>query len=170
MASEHSINAVVEIPAGTNTKYEYDSELKIFAIDQENGKNRRIDFLPYPANYGFIPSTLAKPELGGDGDALDVLIIAESLPTGTVIESIPIALLKLIDDGEVDYKIIAIPSKPNLQIVRADTFKKLVADYAALPKVVELWFLHYNPKDESSVEGWGDEKEALEQIKIHLKS
>jgi len=79
MVGENTINVVVEIPAGTNTKYEYDTIQKAFIIDQEDGKDRIIDFLPYPANYGFVPSTLAKIELGGDGDALDVLVLTKSL-------------------------------------------------------------------------------------------
>ncbi len=107
--AETSINVVVEIPAGTNKKYEYNKTANDFLIDKENNKNRVIDFLPYPANYGFIPSTLSNTENGGDGDALDMLLISESLKIGTVIETVPIAILKLIDDGEKEYKIIAVP-------------------------------------------------------------
>ena len=83
--TEQGINVVVEIPAGTNHKIEYDKENKEFVVDQKNGKDRIIDFLPYPGNYGFIPSTYMDPAIGGDGDALDVLVIGESVPTGTVI-------------------------------------------------------------------------------------
>ena len=109
--SEESFNAIIEIPAGTNKKYEYDPNQKKFIVDIENGKERIIDFLPYPANYGFIPSTLSKSDTGGDGDALDVLVMSETLATGTVLEILPIAILKLIDDGETDYKVIAVPKE-----------------------------------------------------------
>ena len=123
--------------------------------------------MPYPANYGFIPSTLSKSDFGGDGDALDVLVISETLATGTVLEVLPIAILKLIDDGETDYKIIAVPIEKNKRIIRATTYTELTTDYPKLLKIIELWFLNYNPKDSSSVDGWGDEKEALNEIKLH---
>jgi len=168
--SEESFNAVVEIPTGTNKKYEYDPNQKEFIVDKENGKERIIDFLPYPANYGFIPSTLSKSDTGGDGDALDILVISEAMTTGTVLEVLPIAILKLIDDGETDYKIIAVPQDKSKRIIRATTYAELTTDYPKLLEIVELWFLNYNPKDSSSVEGWADEQEALNEIKLHLKN
>ena len=103
------LQAVVEIPAGTNKKIEYNTRSMLFEIDKKNGVDRIIDFLPYPGNYGFIPSTYSDPDKGGDADALDVLVIAENMPTGTIVEILPIGVLKLIDNQELDYKIIAIP-------------------------------------------------------------
>lgn len=167
--SEGTFNAVIEIPAGTNTKYEYDPTQKKFIIDMENGKARVIDFLPYPANYGFIPSTLSKSETGGDGDALDVLVISESEPIGAVVQIIPIAILKLVDDGEMDSKIIATPKEKEKQVVHAKTFNQLERDYPKLLEIIGLWFLNYNPTDASTIKGWGNEVEALNEIKLHLK-
>jgi inorganic pyrophosphatase len=57
--------AVIEIAAGTNKKSEYHKTRKTFLIDQRDGKDRIINFLAYPGNYGFIPSTFSEPELGG---------------------------------------------------------------------------------------------------------
>lgn len=168
--SERTFNAVIEIPAGSNAKYEYHPTQKKFVIDQENGKDRIIDFLPYPANYGFIPSTLSKSETGGDGDALDVLVLSASETTGTIVEIIPIALLRLMDDGEKDYKIIAVPQDQNHRIITATTYAGLRTNYSKLLDIIELWFLNYNPKDTSSVEDWGDEQEAIEEIARHLKN
>ena len=87
--SEESFNAVVEIPAGTNKKYEYDPYQKEFIVDMENGKERVINFLPYPANYGFIPSTLSKSDTGGDGDALPASINSFKNPSIFFIKSSP---------------------------------------------------------------------------------
>jgi len=168
--SQSTFNAVIEIPGGTNSKYEYNTDQKKFVIDRENGKERVIDFLPYPANYGFIPSTLSKSDTGGDGDALDVLVISESEPTGTIMEIIPVALLKLIDDGDTDYKVIAVPKDNAKRIIRANTYNELSTDYPKLLDIMELWFLNYNPKDSSSVDGWGDEQEAINEIKRNLKN
>lgn len=169
-AGEGSINCVVEISAGTNKKYEYNNTSKAFLIDKENGQGRIIDFLPYPANYGYIPSTLSKNENGGDGDALDVLVISEALPTGTVVESVPIAVLKLIDDGETDYKVIAVPFEKSIRVISATTYSELSSNYPALLKILELWFLNYNKNDVSTIEGWGNEQEATSEIKHHLNT
>ncbi|WP_209401172.1 inorganic diphosphatase [Pseudozobellia sp. WGM2] len=168
--NEGTVNCVVEIAAGTNKKYEYNPTLNTFVIDQENSQNRIIDFLPYPANYGFIPSTISKEDGGGDGDALDVLVISEALATGTAIESIPIAVLKLIDDGEIDYKVIAVPANKKARVINAISFEEMLSTYPNLLKILELWFLNYNKNDVSLVEGWGNEKEAAQEIKRHLKT
>ena len=111
-AENKAVRAVIEIPAGTNHKLEYDKTAKKFVNDQRNGKDRVIDFLPYVGNYGFVPSTLMDESKGGDGDALDILVLSETLSSQTVIEVIPIAILKLKDDGELDTKLIAVPLRP----------------------------------------------------------
>lgn len=160
-----AVNAVVEIPSGTNSKYEYDNSTKEFVIDQENGVDRIINFIPYPANYGFVPSTLSDKKTGGDGDALDILVLSESLETGTITEVLPIAMLKLIDKGEQDYKIIAVPYDKSKRIVNAATYAELQKKYPAVIEIIELWFLNYNKKDAALVEGWVNEEEALKEIK-----
>ena len=84
------LQMVVEIPAGTNKKIEYDKNINEFFIDKIDGVDRVINFLPYPGNYGFIPSTKMDKERGGDGDALDILLISESINTETILEVIPL--------------------------------------------------------------------------------
>jgi inorganic pyrophosphatase len=163
------LNCIIEIPAGTNKKIEYNKTTKVFEIDQQDGKDRVINFLPYPGNYGYIPGTFSDPKLGGDGDGLDVLIISEAIPTGTVIEAIPVGMLKLIDAGEYDYKIIAIPSNPALQTVTATSFQELQTKYPGLLDIIQDWFLSYDPKDNPKTEGWVNEIAAQKEIKKSLK-
>jgi len=163
------VNVIVEIPAGTNKKIEYNKTAKAFEIDQRDGKDRIISFLPYPGNYGYIPATYSDPEKGGDGDGLDVLIISEAIPTGSVVEAIPIGMLKLIDAGEYDYKIICIPADSTLQTVTATTFQDIRTKYPGLLDIIQNWFLSYDPKDNPKTEGWGDELEAVLEIKKSLK-
>lgn len=164
ISSNENINAVIEIPAGTNKKIEYNKSSQTFEIDQENGKDRVIQFLPYVGNYGYIPSTYSNPLTGGDGDALDVLVLSESVPIGSVVEVNPIAILKLIDDGEIDYKIIAIPCNQNKQIIGAKTYDDFSKNYSEVKSIIELWFLNYNKYDEAIIKGWGDENEAVNEI------
>lgn len=160
----HFLQAVVEIPAGTNHKIEYDRHSKEFMVNKKNGRDRIIDFLPYPGNYGFIPSTYMDPAKGGDGDALDVLIIAESYPTGTVMEIIPIAVLLLTDSNEIDHKIIAIPADLDKRIIRATNFKEFNANYPQAKAIIQDWFLNYKGGDEIEFDEWKDERFAKKEI------
>lgn len=157
-------NAVIEIPAGTNKKIEYNKDTHSFEIDQKNGKDRVVQFLPYLGNYGFIPSTYSNPAVGGDGDALDVLVLSESVSTGTLLEILPIAVLKLLDDGELDHKIIAVPADKSVQIINARSYKELNEKFPEIIQMIESWFLNYNKDDEVKVNGWGDRESAIEEI------
>ena len=92
--------SVIEIQKNGRNKYELDKETGMLRLD-------RILYTAthYPANYGFIPRTYA-----GDGDPLDVLVIChEEIVPLTLVEIYPIGVLKMIDGGEEDEKIIAIP-------------------------------------------------------------
>ncbi len=94
------VNAIVEIPKGSNHKYEYNPEYDQFVLDRS-----LMSAMVYPANYGFISSTLAD-----DGDALDILVLAgEPIDKGTIVPTRVIAALHMIDGGEVDYKLIGVP-------------------------------------------------------------
>lgn len=92
--------AVIEIPKGSKKKYELDKATGLIRLD-------RILFTAthYPANYGFIPRTYAD-----DNDPLDVLVLcSEVLDPLTIVECYPIGVVKMVDNQEVDEKIIAIP-------------------------------------------------------------
>jgi len=103
--------------------------------------------------------------MGGDGDALDALVLCSSLPTGTVIEVIPIAVFKLLDNGETDYKILAVPKDNTLRTIQAKTLENLNTKYPKVKEIVALWFLNYNSKDTAQNLGWGNEEEALLEVK-----
>ena len=159
------LQAVIEIPAGTNTKYEYNQQLLQFQPDVREGHTRRLDFLSYPLNYGFIPSTRMDKERGGDGDPLDVLVLAEHLPTGTVIEVQPIGLLLLKDLGELDHKVLAIPVNPALRIIRATDWTSFQLGYPAVRNIIEQFFLYYDGIGTILLLGWADEQAALSEVK-----
>jgi inorganic pyrophosphatase len=168
-SSNGVLNVVIEIPAGTNKKFEYNVGSNTFEIDQKDGKDRVVNYLPYLGNYGYFPSTYSDPEKGGDGDAIDVLLISESVPTGSVIEVIPIGVVKLIDDGELDYKIVAVPYHTDKQIISATSYNELSLNYPEIKQIIELWFLNYNKDDVAKIDGWGDQEEAITEIKRYEK-
>lgn len=97
--------ALIEIPKGSKCKYELDKQTGLLKLDRVLYTSTH-----YPANYGFIPRTYAD-----DGDPLDVLIIgAEPIYPMTLIKVYPIGVMRMIDCGRLDDKIIAIPvSDPN---------------------------------------------------------
>ena len=103
--------AVVEISKGSRKKYELDKQTGFIILD-------RILYTStfYPANYGFIPHTLAD-----DGDPLDVLIICnESIDPLVLVRCYPIGVIKMMDNGKSDEKIIAIPyDDPNFNAYRS---------------------------------------------------
>ncbi|SHI40325.1 inorganic pyrophosphatase [Mesonia phycicola] len=159
-----NIQAVVEIPAGTNHKIEYNKIEKKFINDTLNGKDRIIDFLPYLGNYGFIPSTYSDPENGGDGDALDVLILGENITTGSVVEIIPIGMIELLDNEESDNKIIAIPAEENKRIIKATNFHEFSENYPEIRKMIGDWFKFYDLNDEIQLKRWTGEQAAMSEI------
>lgn len=164
-SSSGHLQAVIEIPAGTNTKYEYNKQLLEFQPDIRDGVVRKVDFMSYPVNYGFVPSTRMDKNRGGDGDPLDVLLLAEHVPTGSVVEIIPIGLLKLMDLGEEDHKVLAIPVDPAMRIIKAENWMEFQQQYSAIRHILELFFMYYDGLGTMTVLGWSDEKGAIAEVK-----
>lgn len=97
-----TFNVVVEIPKDSTHKYEFDHELNTFVLDRPLHTS-----VHYPGDYGFLPQTLSE-----DGDPLDVLIkIDNPTFTGCVLNVRPIGVLKMIDKGDNDHKILAVLEK-----------------------------------------------------------
>lgn len=96
------INVLIEIPAGSKNKYEFDKDLQAFALDRV-----LYSSVQYPYDYGFVPNTLAD-----DGDPLDGMVLMDQ-PTfpGCVIAARPIGMLEMIDGGDRDEKILCVPAK-----------------------------------------------------------
>ncbi len=162
--TEGGVNMVVEIPAGTNLKIEYDKDRETFAPDQLNGRDRMVTFLPYPGNYGFIPATLMDEGQGGDGDPLDVLVLSSSQPTGTILEVKPIGMIRLRDAGDLDTKIIAVPLDPAQRAIDVETYRDFMIGYDGARRIVEEWFLNYKGLGTTQLLGWDDEAGAMAEI------
>jgi inorganic pyrophosphatase len=161
-----NLTAVIEIPAGTNGKFEYNYELKEFTQEIRDGKPRVVKFLPYVGSYGFIPGTYMDPSIGGDGDALDILIIGESIAQGEIIEIKPIATLKLLDGGEEDHKVIGVPVDNSLNIAN-------ISDYALLSEpikeIIKIWFTNYKGSGKMEFQGWIGTDSTLIEINKWIK-
>ncbi len=95
------MNVIIEIPRGSMNKYEIDKETGLIALDRVLHTAQQ-----YPFDYGFVPQTL-----WDDGDALDVVLLTtQPLMPGILVHARPVAVLPMIDGGEKDEKIIAVPA------------------------------------------------------------
>ena len=91
--------AVIEIPAGSNVKYELDKKTGLLKLDRV-----LYSAVHYPANYGFIPQTYAE-----DDDPLDVLVLCqEPVAPLTLMHSRAIGIMTMLDGGKPDHKILAV--------------------------------------------------------------
>lgn len=96
------VNAMIEIPQGSRTKYEIDKETGLLKLDRVIYSS-----FHYPVNYGFIPQTL-----GHDNDPLDILVLcSQSIQSLCLVEATIIGNMQMIDSGEKDDKIIAVATK-----------------------------------------------------------
>lgn len=125
------INVVIEIPTGSNHKIEWDREHACFMLD-------RVEPIAFakPCNYGFIPQTIDE-----DGDELDALVITEQpLTTGIWLKARVLGVMKFVDGGEVDDKIICVPADDRNNGDKYQTLEDLPAQTL---KQIEFHFNHY---------------------------
>ncbi len=99
--SASEMNVIIEINRGSKNKYEIDKETGIIALDRVMHSAQ-----DYPFDYGFVPQTL-----WDDGDALDVVLLTTyPLAPGILVRARPVAIMHMIDGGEADEKVIAVPA------------------------------------------------------------
>ncbi len=98
--TKSEMNVIVEIPKGSHNKYEIDKATGMIALDRVAYTGQG-----FPFDYGFVPQTL-----WDDGDALDVIILTTyPLLSGILVRVRPVAIMHMIDSGEGDDKVIAVP-------------------------------------------------------------
>lgn len=153
----NDIYVVIEIPANHDPiKYEIEKDYDALMVD-------RFMATPmfYPANYGYIPNTLAD-----DGDAVDVLVVTPyPVVPGSVIRCRPVGVLEMTDEAGADAKVIAVPHD------KLTTIYKDVQEATDLPALLLEQIKHFfeNYKDLEAgkwvkVEGWSDAAKAKQII------
>ena len=154
------LNVVIEIPTGSNHKIEWDREHACFMLD-------RVEPMAFakPCNYGFIPQTLDE-----DGDELDVLMITDQpLTTGIWMKARILGVMKFVDGGEVDDKIICVPEDDRNN---GDAYKTLEDLPSQTLKQIEFHFNHYKDLKKpgtTKVKAFEDVKSAKKVIAASIK-
>ena len=150
------VNVVIEIPTGSNHKIEWDREHACFMLD-------RVEPMAFakPCNYGFIPRTIDE-----DGDELDALVITEQpLTTGIWLKARILGVMKFVDGGEVDDKIIVVPADDRNNGDKYQTLEDLPKQ---LIEQIRFHFNHYKDLKKpgsTEVKEFADVKTAKKVIK-----
>lgn len=150
------INVVIEIPKGSNIKYEIDKETGALFVDR-----RLFTAMFYPCNYGFVPQTKEK-----DGDPVDVLVLGNDavIPT-SVIRARPVGVLLTADEEGEDAKIVAVP------VAKIDPTFANIKDINDVPEhlqdQIKHFFEHYKELEKGKyvkVTGWANKDLASKKI------
>lgn len=120
------VNGIIEIPRGSRAKYEIDKESGLIKLDRVLYAS-----MYYPLNYGFIPQTL-----GEDHDPLDIVVLTQvSVVPRCMIPSKVIGVMRMIDQGEADDKIIAVAEQ--------DASVSHIRDVSELPEFFRVELKHF---------------------------
>lgn len=147
------INVIIEIPKGSKNKYEVDKETGLIMLDRAMHSAQ-----DYPFDYGFMPQSHWE-----DGDPLDVVVLTTyPLAPGILVRVRPVGILNMIDDGDSDAKIIAVPEKDP----RFDEIQDLSDINKHTLKEIEHFFNTYKiiQKKDVTTQGFGDKKDAIAAI------
>jgi inorganic pyrophosphatase len=163
--SDSLVNVVVEIPAGSNEKWEVDKVTGFLEWERINEDSLRVvQYLPYPANYGMVPQTLLPADKGGDNDPLDVFLLGLSIERGLVVPGRIVGVIKMLDKGFQDDKLIAVPVSGLFSEI--ETLQQLIEQYPGVLDQISLWLASYKRGGKVEILGIGDEKEAVRFLKL----
>jgi inorganic pyrophosphatase len=149
-----SVDVVIEIPTGSRNKYEYDHERHVIRLDR-----RLFTATTYPADYGFVPDTLA-----GDGDPLDVLVlVADPTFPGCLVRVRILGMFSMRDEAGIDAKLIA--------VIAHDPQWDGASDIDDVPEHLRNEIAHFfsiykdlEPHKTTEVQGFVDRKTALAEL------
>jgi len=148
---------IVMNPAGSVEKFQYDNESNGFKVKTTDGINESVDFLPFPANFGFIPSTHADGE--DKGELLYGFLIASQLSIQTMVDIKPLGAVSVMTGGNQMQFVFCIPDEKSLRIDSEDVGEM----HDDMKTLFEMWLT--NAYDVDSISGWHDSAYANELIK-----
>lgn len=163
------VNIVVEIPAGCNQKWEVNKQTGFLEWERINDDSLRVvRYLPYPANYGMIPRTWLPEVDGGDNDPLDVFLLGERVERGSIVPARVIGIIRMLDRGEQDDKLIAVPADDWHYDI--DTIDSLNEQFPGITDLLVSWLLHYKGAGWVEFQGVDNEEVAVEILHTSIKA
>jgi len=166
--SDGTVNVVVEIPTGTVAKWEVSKSDGHLEWEMRDGKPRVVRYLGYPGNYGMIPQSLLPAEMGGDGDPLDAIVLGPAVPRGSVVRVKLIGVLKLLDGGEQDDKLVAV--MVDTPLYEVDSIAELEEQFPGVAAIVETWFTSYKGPGEIESLGYAEREEAQQILEAAVNA
>lgn len=161
--SDSLVQVVIEIPAGTNEKWEVNKTTGRLEWEVlKNGEKRMIRYLGYPANYGFIPQTVVDKSTGGDGDPADVFVLGPAIARGSIVAVKLIGMINMRDNNEADPKLLAVCADDT--IFNINSLQELMDNHPGIIEIIKLWLVHYKGPNHVEIVSEGDEEAALRYI------
>ena len=161
------LNVVIEIPAGTRQKWELNQVTGQIEWEQVSPDSFRvINYLPYPANYGFVPQTLLSEDEKGDGDPVDVFVLGTSIAREKIVTVKIVGIIHMIDNNESDSKLLAV----NTSEAGFDVYshEMLINKYPGVVDILKLWLENYKGHDKVKILSVNDEKDAYRYLKTAI--
>lgn len=155
------VNVFVEIPQGSDIKYELDKDSGVIMVDRF-----LYTAMSYPFNYGFVPGTMAE-----DGDPLDILVLSDKVVApGVAIPAVVIGMLEMEDEEGIDTKVLAVPTK------KVDPLFGTWEDITDVPEATKNKLRHFfenyktlEPNKWVKLKEWQNKATALEAVKKSLQ-
>lgn len=156
------IKVLIEIPEGSDVKYELDEETGEMTVDRLMPTS-----MSYPVNYGLIDETC-----GEDGDALDAIVfISKKVVPGVVIKVKVIGLLEMEDEEGVDHKVVCVPVKTKIDPI-CGAWESLADVPEAKKREIRHFFEHYKDLEEGKfvkLKEWKSAEEAMSVLEASRK-
>ena len=161
------VNVIVEIPTGSVVEWNYNEELGVQMVAENDGIKKSIEYLGYPGNYGFVPQTLTSEKLGGDGNPFDIIVLGPPITSEVVVCKV-IAMMELLDRGQQDDMLIAVTA--NTVFYEIDGLEELNAKFGGVSDILTTWFENYKGRGAIEVIAIRDRDIAEEILNLSIQA
>jgi len=138
---DNSLNVVIEKPSGSIEKWEVNQTGEAIELDIKNNDFGHINYLGYPANYGFVPKTFLPASIGGDDDLVNAIVLGSQLQTGQIVRCNVIGMLNINDQNSIDNIVVCIEKTSFLN--KFNSIKDLKSMSPGILEIIEIWFKNY---------------------------
>jgi len=149
-----TVNVVVERPTGSVQAWHINAKSGAIVWQQDKGKARSVHYLGYPGNFGFVPRTLSSEEGGGDGAPLDAIVLGPAVPRGEVVKVKLIGMLKLLEHGKEDHKLIGVVE--GTPLYGANDIAELQQAFPGVDIIIKTWFANHQGPGKVVTQGFAD--------------